>query len=226
MDAFDLITIDSNLSNIIRKCVRLNRKRFAAKPWCSSTNFCALKNPQQKFYYDTPIAMSDETDMMPVYFPENKKIISFVYLDVYERNESYERIMENLKHLNHRIVLIINENQCIGNDEDDDGDSDSDDATIVEQPKFENVTGDSANSYVFLTQYCDLDMIADAFASIIRVFLNTGKLLHPTDIERIFDGKKIRNQKLEPKMRCYLAKWFDKKQNKIELIEDCEIVDM
>lgn len=104
-----LVTFDSNVIFVAKAVSRL--LNVPTKQWCYKTNYCItdLSNQNIKFYYNTPISMTDDNleDNLDLINLANSSIfINFIYIDEEQKNDTYYRIKDNFKKLLNPVVII------------------------------------------------------------------------------------------------------------------------
>lgn len=104
-----MVTFDSNIEYIPKA---VSRKVYSpTKSWCYRVNECTtdLQNKQIKFYYNTPISMSDDKygDNSDLIRTANAAIFTnFVYIDESKNNEAKARIKSNFSKFTNRVIQI------------------------------------------------------------------------------------------------------------------------
>lgn len=104
-----IVTFDSNVEYLPRT---LSRKiHEPTKNWCYRVNECVtdLQNKQIKFYYNTPISMTDDKfgDNGDLVRKANSSIFTnFIYIDESKNNEAKARIKANFSKLDNRVIQI------------------------------------------------------------------------------------------------------------------------
>ena len=105
-----IVTLDSNVDYIPKA---VSRKIYSpTKNWCYRVNECVtdLQNKEIKFYYNTPISMTDDKygDNSNLVKTANASIFTnFIYIDEAKNNEAKNRIKSNFSKLDNRVIQII-----------------------------------------------------------------------------------------------------------------------
>lgn len=104
-----IVTFDSNVEYIPKAISR--KIQTPTKNWCYQLNECVtdLQNKQIKFYYNTPIAMTDDKfgDNGDLVRQANSSIFTnFIYIDESKNNEAKARIKANFPKLDNRVIQI------------------------------------------------------------------------------------------------------------------------
>lgn len=104
-----VVTFDSNVEYMPKAISR--KIHSPTKGWCYNVNDCAtsLDNKEIKFYYNTPISMTDDK------FGDNSDLVrranapiftNFIYIDESKVNEATARIKANFSKLDNRVIQI------------------------------------------------------------------------------------------------------------------------
>lgn len=104
-----IVTFDSNVEYLPKATSR--KIHVPTKNWCFRVNDCTtdLRNKQIKFYYNTPISMTDDKfeDNTDLVRQANSSIFTnFVYIDEAINNQAAARIKNNFTKLNNRVIQI------------------------------------------------------------------------------------------------------------------------
>lgn len=145
-----ILTFDSNDATLVSHVV--DTCPVTSVRWC--VDDCRCSEPSihadgTTLLYDTPIALCEAKKLQKTGIDRH-----FIYLDHGMRNNSYKRIVENLKHLG------------------------SDRCTIIQNSRYTT----ERPSYLINSTNLSSRVLADAIASVINSFINTGQLQHPNDL--------------------------------------------
>lgn len=103
------VTFDSNVDYIPKLLSKLIDS--PTKQWCYKLNRCItdLQNKNIKFYYNTPISMTDDTfdeNSELINMANDKKFTNFIYLDESLKNDTYRRIKHNFQKLQNPVITV------------------------------------------------------------------------------------------------------------------------
>lgn len=190
-----LITFDTNVSNLSRKVANLTNPKGIQ--WCQSQKSCRLPRSEYKnssdvqLLYDTPIALAENLDSLP------DQAKHFVYWD-YSQPDNLDLLEKN----------TLNLKKAKGND-----------VVLISNLKF------CDDQYQLDKKNCTYDSCALIIAAIINSYIETGTLPDTNNIRNMLNDRPQEPPGQQTSDRvCDVESLMDYRRNLSTEIDDCVIV--